>query len=373
MFNINTLLSVFDEKGTLMKWLQKVEAALNGATLNEVEVIPVNETQIKLRFNFEDDTHIDSETLTLPRGAQGIQGIQGVPGQNGADGKDGVSPKITIVRVDTLPAGSAATVTNIGTETDVKLVFGIPQGATGARGADGVNGQDGADGVSPTINIARVDTLPTGSPATVTNTGTETDVRLVFGIPTGPQGATGAQGETGAAGANGKDGNGLVAIHTVGYETTADGYTVTNLEVVTDDDPPYTVQVKAKNGADGGGAIIYPISLRIPVTIKYNEAYLTIVAYTTNPNLPMEIPINDFYSLMPTSRYIIATLKYFTPPSVTRIFSPIDIKFEKFDNKYTMFFSGMSQTVTNEISFYNDDDGISIPANQSINVEYLAK
>ena len=48
---------------------------------------------------------------------------------------------VTVGTTTTLPAGSSATVTNSGTDTDPILNFGIPQGATGQ------NGQDGADGV----------------------------------------------------------------------------------------------------------------------------------------------------------------------------------------------------------------------------------
>lgn len=45
---------------------------------------------------------------------------------------------VTVGSTTTLPAGSDATVTNVGTDTDPILNFGIPQGATGQNGADGV-------------------------------------------------------------------------------------------------------------------------------------------------------------------------------------------------------------------------------------------
>lgn len=48
---------------------------------------------------------------------------------------------VTVGTTTTLPAGSSATVTNSGTDTDPILNFGIP------RGAAGQNGQDGAPGV----------------------------------------------------------------------------------------------------------------------------------------------------------------------------------------------------------------------------------
>jgi hypothetical protein len=45
---------------------------------------------------------------------------------------------VTVGSTTTLPAGSDATVTNSGTDTDPILNFGIPQGETGQDGADGV-------------------------------------------------------------------------------------------------------------------------------------------------------------------------------------------------------------------------------------------
>ena len=45
---------------------------------------------------------------------------------------------VTVGTTTTLPAGSDATVTNSGTDTDPILNFGIPQGETGQDGADGV-------------------------------------------------------------------------------------------------------------------------------------------------------------------------------------------------------------------------------------------
>lgn len=81
-----------------------------------------------------------------------------------------------------------------------------PQGATGATGAQGPQGEKGADGVSPTVSVVHVDTLPAGSNATVENTGTTEQVNLVFGIPQGVQGEKGEPGATGETGAQGPQG-----------------------------------------------------------------------------------------------------------------------------------------------------------------------
>ena len=62
------------------------------------------------------------------------------------------------------------------------LDFTIPRGDPG---------EDGEDGVSPTVNVGETETLPAGSDATVTNSGTETDAVFEFGIPKGDKGETG--------------------------------------------------------------------------------------------------------------------------------------------------------------------------------------
>ena len=74
----------------------------------------------------------------------------------------GVDASITVSvgTTSTLPAGSSATVTNTGTSTDPILNFGIPAGATGA------NGQDGADGYSPAVTIT---TITGGHAVTITD------------------------------------------------------------------------------------------------------------------------------------------------------------------------------------------------------------
>lgn len=62
----------------------------------------------------------------------------------GEKGDKGDAATITIGTTTTLPAGSSATVTNSGTTSAAVFNFGIP------RGADGTDGTDGEDGVSVT-------------------------------------------------------------------------------------------------------------------------------------------------------------------------------------------------------------------------------
>jgi hypothetical protein len=78
-------------------------------------------------------------------GPQGIQGIPGIPGQSitgpaGPAGANGQAATITVGTTTTLPAGSSATVTNTGTSTNAVLNFGIPQGTQGPQGPAGSGG-----------------------------------------------------------------------------------------------------------------------------------------------------------------------------------------------------------------------------------------
>ena len=71
-----------------------------------------------------------------PRGLQGVPGPQGATGPRGATGETGPAGSSTSVSLGvttTLPAGSSATVTNSGTASDMILNFGIPKGDPGVN------------------------------------------------------------------------------------------------------------------------------------------------------------------------------------------------------------------------------------------------
>ena len=159
--------------------------------------------------------------FTIPRGDTGAQGVPGPSGADGKDGTPGAAATVSVGQVATLPAGSQATVTNVGDETAAVFNFGIPSGAQGEAGRDGINGTDGKDGVAATIQVGTVTTGAAGSEAVVTNAGTENAAILDFTIPRGAQGERGIQGEPGAPGKDGADGqDGAAATVTVGQVTT---------------------------------------------------------------------------------------------------------------------------------------------------------
>ena len=113
---------------------------------------------------------------TGPQGPQGETGPQGPQGETGATGPQG-------------PKGDTGDTGATGPQG--------PQGETGATGATGPQGPQGETGAtgpagaSATIAVGTVTTLPAGSNATVTNSGTSSSAVFDFGIPKGAKGNTG--------------------------------------------------------------------------------------------------------------------------------------------------------------------------------------
>ena len=103
-----------------------------------------------------DIQNVDS-VLTGPPGPKGDPGEPGPRGERGERGPAG-------------PAGATGAT-----------------GATGSQGPQGIQGIQGEPGISPTVTVGTTTTLPPDTPATVTNSGTPTDLVLDFGIPEGSQ------------------------------------------------------------------------------------------------------------------------------------------------------------------------------------------
>ena len=82
-----------------------------------------------------------------PQGEPGPVGPQGEPGSKGIDGKDGVSASISVGQVTTLDTNATATVTNSGSDTNAILNFGIPKGPKGEQGNPGKQGPQGPQGI----------------------------------------------------------------------------------------------------------------------------------------------------------------------------------------------------------------------------------
>lgn len=128
MINLDTLLSSFNDKETLMTWLIKVEKALENSTLTSVEAVSSGEDAVVFKFNFADGTNITSDPIPLaagPQGPQGPIGPQGPKGDTGAKGATGA----TGPKGDTGPQGPTG-----------------EKGATGSQGPQGVKGDTGPQG-----------------------------------------------------------------------------------------------------------------------------------------------------------------------------------------------------------------------------------
>lgn len=125
---------------------------------------------------------------------QGAKGDKGEKGDRGDKGDKGDTPDISAA-AQTLPAGSAASVERSGTPSSPIFTFGIPKGDKGDQGPTGEKGEKGDKGDTPNISAAS-QTLPAGSAASVSRSGTNENPVFTFGIPKGEKGERGEQGES---------------------------------------------------------------------------------------------------------------------------------------------------------------------------------
>lgn len=107
---------------------------------------------------------------TGPAGPQGPRGETGATGATGPQGETGATGA-------TGPQGPKGDTGDTGPQG--------PQGETGPQGPQGETGATGPAGTSATIAVGTVTTLPAGSNATVTNSGTSSSAVFDFGIPQG--------------------------------------------------------------------------------------------------------------------------------------------------------------------------------------------
>ena len=108
-----------------------------------------------------DETHTEDYWFNLGV-IKGPKGDPGTDGANGADGKDGVSPTVAVGTVTTGNPGTPVSVTNGGTSTNVVLNFRIPKGATGDKGSKGDKGDTGF-AVNIASELNNINELPTAS------------------------------------------------------------------------------------------------------------------------------------------------------------------------------------------------------------------
>ena len=114
--------------------------------------------------------NVTTITITDEDGTTTAQILDGTNGQNGQN---------NTLTIGTVTTGVNPSATITGDSPNQVLNLVLPKGDTGATG------EAGTDGTTPTVTVGTTTTLPAGSPATVTQSGTATNVILNFGIPQG--------------------------------------------------------------------------------------------------------------------------------------------------------------------------------------------
>jgi len=132
-----------------------------------------------------------------PAGATGASGATGATGPTGATGAAGMNFRGSWSQSSNYAVNDAvadqgstwlATQSSMGVE---------PSGTTAAWAMLASAGSAGAAGAPATVTVGSVTTVPSGSAAVVTNTGTASAAILNFTIPAGATGATGVAGGSG--------------------------------------------------------------------------------------------------------------------------------------------------------------------------------
>ena len=192
MISWQSIMSVFNTKGTLLKWLKTLDQSLQNGVLQSVSVNSVSTGVITLTFNFADGSKVTTPQIDLPEGPRGPQGVPGADGEDGTDGTDGrdalvqnralssanisspmavpiealnrtavVGEPIVMFATDTTENKTymlIGTVTNVGSPGVNPYVF-----VTYSNKID-ITGPQGEPGTSPTVNIIEyANELPTAT------------------------------------------------------------------------------------------------------------------------------------------------------------------------------------------------------------------
>ncbi len=188
-----------------------------------------------------------SYDITAPKGAKGDKG------DAGGKGDTGKAATIQVGEVTTGAAGTPASVSNVGTDESAIFDFTIPRGDKGADGADG------ADGVTPHIGDNGNWYLG------------ETDTGKPSRGETGLQGSQGEKGDPGAKGKDGADGKSA-------YQYAQDGgYTGTETDFAT----KLAQGILSGTTADLTPAQVYAaVSAGRPVKVQYTSSSYGVMSFT---------------------------------------------------------------------------------------------
>lgn len=119
MINYDSIISVFNEKGTLLKWLKNVEKALKESVLTNVEVLQGQGNSFAFKFTFQDNTSITTDYVTID------PNITATLLQNYIDGSDTIVVDLNelqnklIVKLDEEYKKTLATKSEVATKQDI--------------------------------------------------------------------------------------------------------------------------------------------------------------------------------------------------------------------------------------------------------------
>ena len=122
--NKETIISVFDEKLTLMQWLKTINKALEEAVLTGVEVRQKGNATISFVVTFEDGTELESNEFVLAQG----ESINGATIRNG-------HLYLSLTNGDELDAGNLKPVTSFTINESQHLIVNYGDGTSQDLGA----------------------------------------------------------------------------------------------------------------------------------------------------------------------------------------------------------------------------------------------
>lgn len=124
MINKETIISVYDEKLTLLQWLKSVNKALDEAVLTNVEIEQRGNATFVFVFTFEDGTRVESNEIIVNQG----ESIVGATIQNG-------HLLLTLSNDDVLDAGNVKPISSFSIDASQHLIVHYGDGTTQDLGA----------------------------------------------------------------------------------------------------------------------------------------------------------------------------------------------------------------------------------------------
>lgn len=139
--NKETIISVFDDKLTLMQWLKTINKALEDAVLTGVEITKKGNATLSFKFTFEDGTFLETNDLVLQQGESVVNAYI----QNG-------HLYLTLSNGTNLDAGNVKPVSNFSIDANQHLIVNYADGTSQDLGAI-FNGNINING---TLNATKV-------------------------------------------------------------------------------------------------------------------------------------------------------------------------------------------------------------------------